>query len=875
MTKVTFNLSPEICQWLSILHRGGTCGYWWTAEGKYSEWWQVGAPAEIPQGAVNVYVGVHPTDRRRGRHERARISDIVAVNCLFAEFDANALRFGNKAAALVHINTLPLQPSVIVDSGGGYHCYWLLRDTVVIATEADRERIRRLQAAWVMLVGGDQGAKDLARVLRVPSTRNYKPQYAPDFPVVAFVRTDFERVYALDELGQLVSSKPSVQARSISPATNSHGNGNGNGHDPYATAALHSEIGALMLATDGKRNTQLNKSAYALGQLIGAGALDRSSVETLLLNSARAIGLGERESLATIQSGLAAGIQAPRHAKRPHRKNENANADAPGDSDPPKSPRQSQATRLVETGMEASLFHTPDGEAYAVIQVRDHRETWSLRSKGFRRWFARRFFELEHKAPSSQALQDALSVLEGHALYEGAEQTVHTRVGEHDGKVYLDLVNDRWQVVEISNQGWRVTDTAPIYFRRTRGMLALPYPMAGRLDEVRPFLNLACEDDWRLLASWLVGGLRERGPYPVLVIHGGQGSAKSTLQRIVRSLIDPNAAPLRSEPREERDLMIAAVNGWVIALDNLSNLPPWLSDGICRLATGGGFATRELYSDSEEVLFDAQRPVILNGIEELAVRGDLLDRSIVLYLPEMSDTKRRDEKSLWEEFHAVHPRVLGGMLNAVSAGLRNLPTTKVSPLPRMADFALWSAAIAPALGWKPDEFQAIYTGNRTAANDLPLEASPVVEPLFQLISADDKWGGTATELLTALNSRVDEKTQKQMSYPKSGRSLSNALRRLVSNLKAVGVQITFDKREPRSGRRLIHIEKVGNLASPSSPSSPAPENREFSGDDGVTIAVQGDDRVAQDCAKIAQSDGGDDGDDEIPALSNGRQVVEI
>ncbi len=439
-----------------------------------------------------------------------------------------------------------------------------------------------------------------------------------------------------------------------------------------------------MLATDGNRNTQLNKSAYALGQLIGAGALDRSSVETMLLNSARAVGLGERESLATIQSGLAAGIQSPRHVKRPNRKNENANADASGASNPPKSPRLSQATRLVEIGIEASLFHTPDGEAYAVMQMCDHRETWSLRSKGFRRWFARRFFEIEHKAPSSQALQDALSVLEGHALYEGAERTVHTRVGEHDGKVYLDLVNGRWQVVEISNQGWRVTDTTPIYFRRTRGMLALPYPVAGCIDEVRPFLNLASDDDWRLLASWLVGGLRERGPYPVLVIHGGQGSAKSTMQRIVRWLIDPNAAPLRSEPREERDLIIAAVNGWVIALDNLSNLPPWLSDGICRLATGGGFATRELYSDSEEVLFDAQRPVILNGIEELAVRGDLLDRSIVLYLPEMSDTKRRDEKSLWEGFHIVHPRVLGGMLNAVSAGLRNLPTTKVSPLPRMA-----------------------------------------------------------------------------------------------------------------------------------------------------------------------------------------------
>src|SRR4029450_13413809 len=97
----------------------------------------------------------------------------------------------------------------------------------------------------------------------------------------------------------------------------------------------------------------------------------------------------------------------------------------------------------------------------------------------------------------------------------------------------------------------------------------------------------------------------------------GQGSAKSSLVRVFRSLIDPNTAALRTTPRDERDLVIAATNGWVIAVEDLSPLPDWLSDAVCCLATGTGFATRELYTDAEEAIFAAQRPIVMNGIEEV------------------------------------------------------------------------------------------------------------------------------------------------------------------------------------------------------------------------------------------------------------------
>src|SRR6201987_5256446 len=82
-----------------------------------------------------------------------------------------------------------------------------------------------------------------------------------------------------------------------------------------------------------------------------------------------------------------------------------------------------------------------------------------------------------------------------------------------------------------------------------------------------------------------------------------------------RALIDPNTAPLRAEPSNVRDLMISANNAWCLGYDNLSSLSDQLSDALCSLSTGGGFSTRELYTNESEKIFEGMGPVLVNCID--------------------------------------------------------------------------------------------------------------------------------------------------------------------------------------------------------------------------------------------------------------------
>lgn len=472
--------------------------------------------------------------------------------------------------------------------------------------------------------------------------------------------------------------------------------------------------------------------------------------------------------------------------------------------------------QLASTNVE--LFHTPQGDGHAMVPINNHRVAVPIRTKEFRQWLRRSFYQKHGTPPKAQALREALDVLEAQAQFDCPEQPVFIRVAGVDDKIiYLDLANAEGGFVEITSTGWRVVDKPPVRFRRAPGMVALPQPVSGgSIEAFRPFVNVPDESEWRLLVAWLVAALRPVGPYPILILEGEQGSAKSTTARLLRALVDPSTSPLKTLQRDTRDLMIRANNSWVLAFDNLSDVPAAVSDALCRLATGGGFSTRKLYTDADEQLFDAQRPIIMNGIS-IMTRQDLADRALFLSLPPIRDGNRRDERRFWRDFEALRPRILGALCDAVSAALHNLPYMNLPEVPRMADFALWVSAAEEGLQWSAGTFLEAYQMNRQEAIVADLDVDPVAVAVRELLKERMSWCGTATELLPDLERYAPVRSLRSRDWPTSPRAFAGRLRRVAPALRAVGMEVNFG-RKGHGGRRLIEMWLVEpSLPSPSSP----------------------------------------------------------
>ncbi len=540
---------------------------------------------------------------------------------------------------------------------------------------------------------------------------------------------------------------------------------------------------------------------------------------------------------------LALAAEAPRCLTKPERSEKPAKGRRRGNSDGEEG--LSTAQELVLIGRKTERFHsTGENEAMARVPVtrqvngkpHSHNETWPVRSSAFRQWLTREFYQQTERVPTSQAMEDALRVLEGDCRFEGVGRPLSVRVAgvENDPQtLWIDLTNDLWQAVRVTPAGWEIVADPPILFRR----YALGNPQAepvrgGSLDRLRDFLNIRDENAWVQLVVWLVAALLPDIAHPVLVVHGEQGCAKSTLMRLLSALIDPSKTPLRVEPRDVGEWVQAGQHSLMVTLDNVSKLPPWLSDAICRAVTGEGFSKRQLYTDGEDVIITFRRVIALTGIEVVAQRADLLDRSILLALTPILPDKRRSETEVLKEFETARPALLGALLDTVANVLAILPSVQLARMPRMADFARVGVAVERALHWPDGTFLQAYAANVAAQHEEALEASPFALALRSFMQERSEWTGTATELLAALEPHKSI-SDAAREWPKTPKSASGQLKRLAPNLRAIGLDYT----QHRSGQaRYLTIRKIGmadntdNFASPASPAS-------FPSQNGVTQAV--------------------------------------
>lgn len=471
---------------------------------------------------------------------------------------------------------------------------------------------------------------------------------------------------------------------------------------------------------------------------------------------------------------------------------------------------KSIAGQIVDMVLQAvdldtmELWTSDDDTPYLSIRMPDgHSEHFSLKTTETKHHLGYLFLNNTGNMASGSALADAIAILSVYAK-KGEQHQIFIRIGKDEGAIYIDLCDRTWEAVKITPEGWEIVKNPPIHFRRPRGMMALPRPVkGGSIEVLLPLLN-ADNESWPLMKAWLLSLLRSIGPYPILVINGEQGSAKSYTQKILKAVIDPCILEMRRPAKNQEDLMIAAHNSWVVSFDNMSQVSPSLSDDLCNISTGGGIAKRALYSDNEESIIRVCRPIIMNGIDDFVTRPDLLDRSIPITLPKIEHRNRKAEEALLAQFEELHPSILGALLDMAVIAMQKFDSIKLEKPGRMAGFLQWAVA---GLGSESRAFLSAYESARIDASRNVFEGDPLVTQLKAFADTlQEPWIGSATSLLAILNTRAKHGRYPPKGWPMATNALSSRLKRLAPILENEGINLSEHSRDPTTNVRRWKID---------------------------------------------------------------------
>lgn len=477
------------------------------------------------------------------------------------------------------------------------------------------------------------------------------------------------------------------------------------------------------------------------------------------------------------------------------------------------------------------LVHDQQKEAFALVHSDGARQVYPIASRSFMDLVASKYYASKKSALSEGSMKTVISTLSGKAVYEGRMVKIHVRIAKTEEGYWLDLCNEKWEAVLVNQDGWKVLCGGEIpLFARSNSMQAIPRPViGGSLSELWSLINIPQEHQLMVVA-WLLECLREHTPHVVLELVGEQGSAKSTTQKLLRMLIDPNAANLRAAPKKVEDVWIGAVNSHLVSFENISHLAPEYQDALCVMATGGAHTTRTLYTNKEEVIIQLRKPIILNGISVNVTAQDLLDRSLHIELPPVKT--RLQSREVEEHFASSYARIVGAVLDQFVDALRVLDRVEIADpdKPRMVDFAYLGEAVFQANGIEAGTFVASYRSMRQKGVHRTIESSPIGLALLTFLdSRPNGWNGKMAELLVLLQPL---RPTGETNWPKSAKGMGDGLRRLSPALRTLGFECKASQKQGGSiSWEIRPIPTKVSFQCPASTASPDP-----SGDMGQNSA---------------------------------------
>jgi putative DNA primase/helicase len=491
-----------------------------------------------------------------------------------------------------------------------------------------------------------------------------------------------------------------------------------------------------------------------------------------------------------------------------------------GESNQGKGERRTRRDNRALIFADWDFCRTPDGRALVSVPMPGRGREWHFcPSAGARMAITTAYYALTQSGLSGTTKADLLNLAEARALSSGEDRRPWRRLAWQDGAIYWDLGGGdpkaERRAVKITREGWEVVpaDRVEVAFLRAPDALPIPEPErdAAKAEDLRAFVNVEGEDDLALLLAWCICTLRPfdaGGAYPILLLHGEQGSGKSGAAKAIQALIDPSTLTGRALPREERDLFVTAANRHLVAFDNLSGMGDAFADCLCRLATGGGFSARALHTDGDESIFTALRPLLLNGIPSTILsRPDLADRAISLELRPIK--QRREEAHLADDFARMRSGFLGLLCDGLSAALRNLADTKIEDPPRMIDACTWAEAAASGLGIEPGIITRAWRANRGASERAALEVDDVAQALLAMLEDHSgAWKGSPSELLRLVCEKVSDRVIRSPYWPKNAAGLGAKLTRIAPGMRNVHRVEVQNGKGGADGTRWWSVRKV-------------------------------------------------------------------
>ena len=476
----------------------------------------------------------------------------------------------------------------------------------------------------------------------------------------------------------------------------------------------------------------------------------------------------------------------------------------PRSSSEPKTSVSERAIKLLEkAGVE--FFHDAQREPFmSVPQAGGGRLNFRIASDDAAYLVRWQYYTEHRKSLPEFPFKEALELLKAKARFEGPCCETHLRIGGDGSAVYVDLGQNNARAVRITSEGWSIITDCPIKFYRSSGFGLLPDPVSGGdLDALPQLLGLEGAA-WHLVLAFLVNVLSPTGPFMCLLVDGEQGSGKSLLSTLLKRIIDPNAVQKTRLPRNEHDLMIQASENRLLAFDNASGVKADISDALCSLATGGGYSTRQLYTDNQSRTFTLCRPFIINGIGEFASRPDLLERAIPLSLRSMPEELRKTEGEINARFKEMLPGLLGRLFDLVTCGLANLGTAKPATRLRMADAACWIEACEEGAGLAKGTLVRCLADTQEDAMADRVMGEPLALHLLRVVT-DGPFDGTMNELLSALQD--DWGYAKDRFNPRTPGHLSRQITRIKAAAAKAGLFLELLPRT-REGRS-VRVWKEG------------------------------------------------------------------